>query len=497
MKRMIGFFVGLALFLVIFFMPTPDGMTIQSKRVAAVAILMAVWWICETLPLAATSVIPLVAFPLMGILSSKNTASAYADQNVMLFMGGFFIAMAIQKWNLHQRIALHIIKLVGTEPKRLILGFMIASAFLSMWISNTATTLMMLPIAYSVALHFETLKKNADDKNKLIFKNFSTALMLGIAYSCSIGGIGTLVGTPPNIVFAGSVHRLFPEFKEIGFLQWMSFGVPFVLIFLPLCWFFLVFILFKLGGIKSLTGTDTSHVIKEEIDNLGRMSRGERLSLFCFCLTAFLWIFRAPINLGFVVIPGWSDLFPNPKFIRDSTVAMLMSLVMFAIPVDIKKGEYLLDWEWAKKIPWGILLLFGGGFALASGIQESGLALWIGQNLEFLSHIPSIMMIASICFIMTFLTELTSNTAITTIMMPILAASASKLGIHPYLMMIPATISASCAFMLPVATPPNAIVMGSGYVNIDQMAKSGLGLNLIGVILVTVFSFTLIRFIFI
>lgn len=497
LKKTIGFYLGLVTFLIIFFLPTPEDMTSKSKMVGAVALLMAIWWIFESLPLAATSLIPLIAFPLMGIMTSKKTASAYSDHNVMLFMGGFFIAMAIQKWGLHKRIALHIIKIIGTEPKKLILGFMVASAFLSMWISNTATTLMMLPIAYSVALHFERPERSKDAKSSLIFKKFSTALMLGIAYACSIGGIGTLVGTPPNIVFAGSIKRLFPQYQEIGFLQWMSFGLPFVIIFLPLCWFYLTFVVFKLKDVESLSQSDSRSALKEEIRKLGDMSRGERITLIFFCLTAFLWISRVPIDLGFIYIPGWSLLFPEPKYIHDSTVAMLMAVSMFAVPVNLKKGEFLLDWNWAKKIPWGILLLFGGGFALAGGIQESGLAKWIGENMEFLSQVPPIVMISSICFIMTFLTELTSNTAMTTIMMPILASSAVNIGIHPYYMMIPATISASCAFMLPVATPPNAIVMGSGYIKINQMAKAGFGLNLIGVLLVTLVSYMLIGLIFI
>jgi len=495
-KKTIGFILGILAFSIIILFPTPENMHPEGKKVAAIAILMAIWWIFESLPLAATSIMPLIAFPLMGIMSSKKTAMAYADHNVMLFMGGFFIAMAIQKWGLHKRIALHIIHLIGSDLKRLILGFMIASAFLSMWISNTATSLMMLPIALAVAQHFETMIKREEGKQRFPFRNFSTALMLGLAYACSIGGIGTLVGTPPNIVFAGSVRRLIPGTEEIGFLQWMSFGIPFVIIFLPTCWFFLTSVVFKLKAVSLSNQSELSKVIEDEIDKLGKMSRGERLTLIFFCVTAALWIFRKPINMGFVTIPGWSGLFPEPKYIHDSTVAMLMALIMFATPVNLKKGEFLLDWNWAKRIPWNILILFGGGFALASGIQNTGLAQWIGENLNFLSKVPPLIMIASICLIITFLTELTSNTAITTIMMPILASAALRLEIHPYLMMIPATISASCAFMLPVATPPNAIVMGSGYIKIEQMAKAGVGLNFIGVAAVSLFSYVMVRIIF-
>jgi len=493
-KKVVGIILGLTVFLLVYFLPTPEGMTPQAKKIAAIGLFMAISWITESLPLAATSLIPIIAFPLLGILDSKKTAAAYMDQNVMLFMGGFFIAMAIQKWKLHKRIALWIISLVGTNPKSLILGFMLASAFLSMWISNTATTLMMLPIAFAVADHFRSNITSSTKQSEKAVKNFSIALMLSIAYASSIGGVGTLVGTPPNIIFAGTFHQLFPDKPQIGFLQWMTLGLPVVFVLLPICWIYLTSFAFKLDKVKSLSESGGSiAVIQEEVRKLGKMNKGEKLTLFFFFLTAAMWIFRQPINLGFLIIPGWSSLFPIPNFIHDSTVAILVAVLMFGIPVDLKKKEYLLDWDWAKRIPWEILLLFGGGFALASGIQKSGLADWIGGHLGFLSHIPTFLMVASICTIMTFLSEITSNSAITMIMMPILAATALKTGINPYLMMIPGTIAASLVFMLPVATPPNSIVFASGFVKIPLMAKVGSKLNLIGISVATLCCYIFIE----
>jgi sodium-dependent dicarboxylate transporter 2/3/5 len=458
---------------------------------AAVALLMATWWITEAIPIPATALLPLILFPLLGILPAKDVSIRYADQNIFLFMGGFFIAMAMQRWGLHKRIALHIVRFLGTSPRRIVLGFMIATAFLSMWISNTATAMMMFPIGLAVIMH----AANMIEKEKLDIKtapgsfNFGIALMLGIAYSASIGGIATLVGTPPNIVFVGIFKSLFPKAPEIGFLDWLKIGLPLVLIFLPITWVYLTRIAVP-PRIKKIPGG--KDVIDADLRALGVMKRGEKLTLIVFVLVALAWIFRRNIDLGFLIVPGWSSLLGIEKYVHDSTVAIFGAILLFLLPVDFKNRTFVLNWEWALRIPWGIILLFGGGFALAAGFQSSGLAQWIGERLSFLCGVPTIIMILCICLLLTFLTEVTSNTATTTMMMPVLGALAVATRVHPFLLMIPATMSASCAFMLPVATPPNAIIFGSGYLRIPDMARVGFFLNIIGAIIITLIVYFLV-----
>ncbi len=484
MRQKIGLFLGLGLFVMVLVLPPVSGMSIQAKRTAAVALLMASWWISEAIPIPVTALLPLILFPFLSIMAAKDVAPRYADQNIFLFMGGFFIAMAMQRWQLHKRIALHIIKMLGTSPRRIILGFMIATAFLSMWISNTATTMMMFPIGLAVILHAEAMikKENLSINTAKGKFNFGTALMLAIAYSASIGGIATLVGTPPNIVFVGIAKSLFPKAPEIGFLDWFKIGLPLVIIFLPIVWVYLTRMILPLG-MKRIPGE--KNVIEQDLKSLGPMKTGEKLTLTVFIVVACAWIFRKNIDAGLFVVPGWSNMLGISDNVHDSTVAMIGALLLFLLPVDLKKGEFVLNWKWAVRIPWGIILLFGGGFAIAAGFQSSGLAQWIGERFAFLSGIPCIFMIMCICLLLTFLTEITSNTATTTMMMPVLGSMAVAVSIHPYLLMIPATISASCAFMLPVATPPNAIIFGSGYLRIPDMAKAGFFLNLIGVLIVT------------
>jgi len=490
MRQRIGLFLGLGLFILVLVLPPASGMSPQAKRTAAVALLMACWWISEAIPIPVTALLPLILFPLLSIMAAKDVASRYADQNIFLFMGGFFIAMAMQRWELHKRIALHIIRILGTSPHRIILGFMIATAFLSMWISNTATTMMMFPIGLAVILHAQAMikKENLSINTAKGEFNFGTALMLAIAYSASIGGIATLVGTPPNIVFAGIARSLFPKAPEIGFLDWFKIGLPLVIIFLPIVWIYLTRIILPLR-LKKIPGE--KNVIEQDLKSLGPMKIGEKLTLVVFVVVAVAWIFRQNIDVGLFVIPGWSNILGISDYVHDSTVAMIGALLLFLLPVNWRKREFVLNWEWAVRIPWGIILLFGGGFAIAAGFQSSGLAQWIGERLSFLSGIPLIFMIMCICLFLTFLTEITSNTATTTMMMPVLGSMAVAMCIHPYLLMIPATISASCAFMLPVATPPNAIIFGSGYLRIPDMAKAGFFLNLIGVLIVTLIVYFL------
>ena len=484
LRRSIGFALGVCLFTGILLSPPPGGLNEMAWRTAAVVALMATWWITEAIPIAATALIPIALFPLLGIMNSRRVVVQYANQNIYLFMGGFFIAMAMQKWGLHKRIALRIIRGIGCSPRRLVLGFMAATAFLSMWVSNTATTMMMLPIAMAVVMEAAAMRSGKPDPGgpRGGDGNFGAALMLGIAYAASVGGICTLVGTPPNIIFAGQMAELFPEAPAITFIQWMKIGLPVGIIFLPLIWVYLVFVAVP---VRTRSIGKSIEAIDDDLRGLGPMNRGEKYTCIVFVMTAFLWIFRSDIVIGNFTIPGWSKLLPYPGYVHDSTVAIFMSLVLFILPVDLKKREFALDWLWARKIPWGILILFGGGFALAEGFRVTGLAQWIGGCLGAKLDIGLFMMIALTCLLMTFLTEVTSNTATSTMMMPVLAAIAVSLRIHPFLLMVPATISASCAFMLPVATPPNAIVFSSGYVTIPKMARVGFWLNLIGVAVVS------------
>lgn len=481
--KKVGLVGGFALFVLVLNLPSPEGMTVEGHRAAAVAFLMAMWWMTEALPLAATALLPIGLYPLLGVLSGKEVTLAYGDDNIFLFMGGFFIAMAMQKWNLHERIALNIVIRTGTNPSRLVLGFMLATAFLSMWISNTATTLMMLPIAMAVIS--EMGKRSSESE----VSKFALCLLLGVAYSASIGGVATLIGTPPNGVFLTQYREMFPDAPEIGFVQWMMIGVPFTAILLPLTWLLLTRVLFHF---KDLRFEGAREEIENRLSELGKMSKGERIVLVVWIMTALSWIFLKDIKLGSVTIPGWADLFPNPSYIRNSTVAIFFSILLFAIPVDLKKREFALDWDWAKRIPWGVLILFGGGLALARAFNATGLVDWTGGKLTLLDGVPPFVVIICVAFMLTFVTELTSNVATTSIMLPILGgAVAPALGVNPLMLMIPATISASCAFMLPVATPPNAIVFGGGHLTVSQMARAGLVINLVGIMLVTLITYFL------
>jgi len=487
LRQKLGFWTGIPVFLIMLFLPVPHGMSVAAWKTAAVASLMVIWWLTEAIPIPATALLPLALFPLLKISNAKMVATAYGDKNIFLFLGGFLMAMTMEKWKLHRRIALNIIHFLGTSPRKIIFGFMVATAFLSMWISNTATTMMMLPIAMAIIYHTETLRRKAGE---IITKDdhFNVAMLLGIAYAASIGGIGTLIGTPPNIVFAAAVRKLFPAAPEIDFFQWFLVGFPLVIVFLPFAWFYLVKIALPIRQ-KNLPGG--KEIITKELKEIGPLSKAERYTLFWFIIMALGWIFRKNIQAGFVTIPGWSDLLGIAKYVHDSTVAIFVSAFLFLTPVDFKKGIFLLDWEQAKGVPWGILILFGGGIALAQGFQVTGLAAWIGHSLAGLKAVPLPLMVMSIALLIAMLTEVTSNTAIATIFMPIMAATAIGMGEHPFLLMITATIAASLAFMLPVATPPNAIVFGSGYLSIPQMFKAGFILDILGVIVTTIVIYAL------
>lgn len=471
-RQMLGLVLGPLLFLVMFFCPTPPGMEPAAQKMAAVALLMATWWMTEAVPIPATSLLPIPLFPLLGIMHTKKAAAPYASHLIFLFMGGFLIALAMQRWNLHRRIAMNIVKIVGFSPSRLILGFMVATGALSAFVSNTATAVMMMPIGLAIIAHVvaEGKREGLDKIHDFSNFNFGLNLMLGIAYSASIGGIATLIGTPPNTVLAGYLQKTYGY--EISFAGWMMVGVPLVCIMIPACWLWLIKIANPMKLKKVPGGRD---LIDRELSEMGSMSKGERITATVFVLTALAWIFRKKI--GF--------MFPDPKLVTDAAIGMAGGLILFLIPVNLRQNKFALDWEWASKMPWGVLILFGGGLSMAGGFKATKLAEWIGSQVGLLENAPVLILIFAVATLIIFLTELTSNTATSAMVMPILAAVAVGLGQSPLLLVVPAAIAASCAFMLPVATPPNAIVFGSGYVTIPQMAKSGFGLNILG-ILVTV-----------
>ena len=481
MKR-IGLCLGILLFALFFTWShfpkesRPEGMTPEMLKVLAIASVMACFWITEVLPIPATSIMPLALFPLLGIMSTKAVGPAYGDRMVLLLMGGFFIATVIEKVKLHKRIALNVIYKVGTNPRQLLLGFMIATAFLSMWISNTATTLMLLPIVLAVI----------DELEKEYGKGLATVFLLSIAYSASVGGIGTPIGTPPNLIMISQYNEVMnahPDLglKEINFPKWMSIGIPVVSLMIFIMWVYMTHFMCRF---PKRAGQHKVTIIERELKALGPMSRPEITALVLFGITAFLWIFRKDLNLQIITIPGWSNYLGLEEYVDDATVAVLMALVMFGCPIG--KGERLLDWPTANRIPWGMLLLFGGGIALARGFQQTGLSLWLGESLKtYLQYFAPLIMLATVCCFMTFLTEITSNTAVTTVMMPILATVALSISIDPAFLMLPAAVSASFAFMLPVATAPNAIIYSAERFTIVEMAKTGLLLNLIGVAVVS------------
>lgn len=484
---MTGLLAALPLFFLLLLLPAPAGMTAGAQRAAAVCLLMVVLWITEAIPLAATALLPLALFPALRIAPMREAASCYGDSNIFLFMGGFFMAVTMERWGLHRRVALHVIGLLGTSPRRIVLGFMVATALLSMWISNTATAMMMLPIAMAIVQQHRLLLKTGDEGSDGNGAGFDQCLMLAIAYSASIGGLGTLIGTPPNIVFAAAFSKLFPEAPEISFVKWMQVGLPLVLVYLPLTWLYLTRVAFRVRGAALPLGEET---IRDELRKLGRMTRPEALTLLYFALLALGWIFRKDLNLGAFTIPGWSNLLGVERQVNDATVAMAVAAALFITPVEPRRGRFLLDWESAVRIPWGILILFGGGLALADGFTRTGLAHWIASHLTALQEVPTVLMLALVALMMNFLTEVISNTAVATIFMPILAATAAGMGVNPIALMMVGAISSSLAFMLPVATPPNAVIFGSGCVRLPTMARTGFALNLMGVLLVIVITYT-------
>lgn len=467
----------LSLFIVLFADLEPGNK--QVTYCFAVALLMAIWWITEAIPLAVTALLPVALFPLFGVVDGKTVSSMYFNHLIFLFIGGFLMAFAMERWNLHRRIALRILILFGISPGRILLGFMLATSFLSMWMSNTATAMMMVPIALSIILKLE---ESLGEKN---VNKYNVGLLLGIAYSASIGGVATLVGTPPNLSFARIVSIIFPEMTEISFADWFIYALPVTILLFIAAWLLLYFMYRPKKRWKKLEISD----FRKEYAALGKAKTEEKVVLILFVVLAFLWIFRSGFNIQSFVVPGWAQLFNNPSYINDGTVAIFIAILLFIIPSKSRKGEQIMDWETARKIPWNIVLLFGGGFALAQGFVESGLSTWFGEQLAGLANVEPLLLTLANVTMVSFLTELTSNVATTEMILPILAGLSVTIKINPLLLMIPATLAASLAFMLPVATPPNAIIFGTNRIRVKDMVRTGILLNLLGIIIATLIMY--------
>ena len=466
--------LGPLVFIIFLTIEPPDGLNPNAFMLLGITIWMAIWWIFEVVPIAVTALIPIILFPLFGVLKLSETTAQYGHKFVFLYVGGFILAVAIERWNLHKRIALYIIKAIGSKASYLILGFMLATAFLSMWISNTATTVMMLPIAIAITNQIFEQNHDSDETNSY----FSKALMLSIAYSASIGGISTLIGTPPNLVLAGVLESLYGI--KIGFFEWMTFAFPVSMLLLFICWKYLTQFAFKL---KHLKFTDSKSQIQDMIYKLGRLSYEEKMVGVVFLLAALGWIFRGLLEK---VIVG----------LDDTIIAITAAVLLFLIPSKQENGQKLLTWEEAVKIPWGIIILFGGGMALAKGFTETGLANWIASQITVFEGVIVIVFILIVAAMVNFLTEVTSNLATTAMLLPILSPVALSFDMHPFLIMIAVTLSASCAFMLPVATPPNAIIFGSGYLKVSDMVKKGFLMNIISILIITLAVYFLMPEIF-
>ncbi|EME74015.1 DASS family sodium-coupled anion symporter [Bacillus sonorensis] len=462
----IGLLLGPALFFAVILFFFPEGLSHEGRMVLATTLWVAAWWITEAVPIPAASLLPIVLLPLTGALEGSVVTASYGDPIVFLFLGGFLIALAMERWNLHKRIALHIISVVGTSTSRIVLGFMAATGFLSMWVSNTAAVMMMLPIGTAIIYQVSDVMK-AERKDLAAEKEkFSKALIFGIGYAGTIGGLGTLIGTPPNLILAASFKTLYGV--EISFGGWMAFAVPVVVILLLAVWLYLTKVAHPIQ-MKQLPGG--KELIQAEKRKLGKISFEESMVLLIFSFAAFMWVTRTFL---------WDGKIPG---IDDTMIAIFAASLLFLIP-SLNKGGRILDWNVSKDLPWGILLLFGGGLALAAGFKETGLAEWIGGRLTVLDGFHFVVIVIVSTALVLFLTEITSNTATATMILPVLASLALALNVHPFALMVPAAMAANCAFMLPVGTPPNAIIFASGKLKISEMVKTGFVINIFTLILI-------------
>jgi sodium-dependent dicarboxylate transporter 2/3/5 len=468
---MVWLVVGPAAYIVLAVL-APNSLEGPARHVLGLAVWMAIWWVTEPVPLAATSLLPAGVLPALGVVSARDAVAPYANELVFLYLGGFFLAAALERWNAHARIAYGLIAAIGFSSKRIVLGVMVATGFISMWISNTATAAMMYPIILAIIPLFSGRDRDAHHTR--------TALLLGMAYAASIGGMGTLLGTPPNLILAGAARELAGQ--EISFVSFLSFGVPLVLLLLPLCWALLVFVLFPSNAALD---AGASGVLQDRRQALGALRGGELATLTVFVLTALAWLNRERKEIGDLTIPGLVDLSPR---LTDATIGILGALCLFIIPARDRDGSRraLLTWDEARLIPWDVLLLFGGGLSLAAAMESTGLARWLGDHLSVLGGLPTLALCLGLAFFVLLLSELASNTAVATMMMPIIATLATAVGQPPLLLMLVAALAASTGFALPVATPPNTIVFGSGQVRVRDMAKAGIALDIIAVVLVVV-----------
>lgn len=480
-RQRIGLVAGPVLFIVTVLFVSSPGLSVTATAVLASTLWIACWWITEAVPIPITSLLPILLFPILGVMDVVDAAAPYADPIVFLFLGGFLVALAIERWELHRRIALNVLIRTSDDANRLVLGFMLVTAFLSMWISNTATAMMMVPIGMAVIAQLQAFSasKSAPDPEysrpaldvleagQSERSDFGVALMLGIAYAASIGGIATLIGTPPNAILAGVTRSALGI--QLGFLEWMLFGVPTALVMLGGTWLVLVSLLSPKIEITQAS----QQVLQEDFQALGDMSTGERRVLFVFVLVAGGWVLRP-----FVIEP----LLPG---VTDTTIALLGGLLVFLIPVNLSQGEFLLDWKYTSRVPWGVLILFGAGFSLASAFRRSGLDQWIAGTFSGLETVPLVWVIVAVSLAIVFLTEVTSNSATASLFIPVMATVGASSAGSPLVLMVTVSVAASLAFMLPVATPPNAIVFGSGYLTMPTMARIGLWVNLLGVAILT------------
>jgi len=469
-SSLIGRILGPLLFVGVLFFTEPAGMTVEAKAVLASTLWVATWWITEAMPIPVTALLPILLFSFSGAMEMKAVTSFYGHPFIFLFMGGFMIAKALERWNLHKRMALGIIHWIGTDVRLIVLGFMIATAFLSMWISNTATTVMMLPIGLAVITKVEQDR----EVDPIMGNRFGKTLMLAIAYAASIGGVATLIGTPPNLVLAGIMKETFDV--EISFMKWMIVGLPFSAVMLYICWQYLTRVAFKLEQFKLPGGRDS---VKQQLQALGKISYEEKAVGMVFGITALAWVCKS-----FLLKP----FFPE---INDTLIALIGGVSLFLIPSKSRSGS-IINWDEAVSLPWGVLLLYGGGLAIAGGFQTTGLAVWIGNQMTLLEGVHLGVIILIIVMLINFLTEITSNLATTAMLLPVFGALATSIGINPFLILVSATIAASCAFMLPVATPPNAVVFGSGKLEIQDMVKTGLWMNLISILVVSLMGYLLV-----
>lgn len=467
--RIISLLAGLAISLALYFF-NPLNADAGAVKVLAVAGLMITWWVTEALPMPVVALLPLILFPLLKISSMEEAASPYANPVIFLFMGGFMLGLAIEKWNLHRRIALNIIRLTGTSGDRIVLGFILATGLLSMWLSNTATTMMMFPIALSV---IHVMKEN--NKGEGNITNFSLTIMLAIAYASNIGGIATIIGTPPNVAYVAYIEKKYSY--SVGFMNWMMICTPLAILLLISLYWVMVKWLFP-NRIKS--DLATRQLIRDELTELGPVSINEKRVLVIFISTAFLWITKDIINSSQAVFK-----------LNDSIIALLGALALFICPAKGEKNDSILEWEDTKKMAWGILLLFGGGISLANGLENAGLMQQLGQWLSQFAGNEFILVLI-ITIVTMFLSEVMSNVAQVIVFAPVVSSMADAIGINPLLLGIPMTLAASCASMMPMGTPPNAIVFASGHIRLAQMTKAGFVMNMVAVILITLFCWFLL-----